>query len=80
MNNALHKNGKITLGREEIQIQNSEIQAPTNKQAKHSKANLQETLLLSKQPKPSKRKRESKEDEEKWRRGLFIDKKEELGF
>ena len=65
MNTALHKNGKITPGREEIQLQNSEIQAPTNKQAKHSNANLQETFLLSKQPKPSKRKRESKEDEEK---------------
>ena len=52
------KNGKITPGREEIQLQNSEIQAPTNKQAKHSNANLQETLLLSEQPKPSKCKRE----------------------
>ena len=62
------------LKREEIQL-DSAIQAPTNKQAKQSNANLQETLLLSKQPKPSKRKRESKEDEEKWRReGLFIEK------
>ena len=63
MNN-FTQNKKITLGREEIQL-DSAIQAPPNKQAKHSNANLQETLLLSKQPKPSKRKRESKEDEEK---------------
>ena len=39
---------------------------------------LQETLLLSNQQNPKK---ESKEDEEKWRMsGLFIVIKEELGF
>ena len=36
------------LEREEIQLDNA-IQAPPNKQAKHSNANLQETFLLSKQ-------------------------------
>ena len=42
---------------------------------------MQETLLLSKNQDQAKCKRESKEDEEKWRMsGLFIVIKEELGF
>lgn len=50
-------------------IFDSKIQAPTSKQAKQSNANLQETLLLSKQPKPSnvreRAKRMRKNEEEK---------------
>jgi len=58
------KNGTTTPEKKRSKL-DSAIQAPPNKQAKLSNANLQETLLLSKQPKPSKRKRESKEDEDK---------------
>ena len=53
------------LREEEHPKLDSAILSPTNKQAKKSNANLQETLLLSNQQNSNK---ESKEDEEKWKR------------
>ena len=50
----------------------SKIQAPTSKQAKQSNANLQETLLLSTNQKPSKVQEREPKDEGEMKNGRLI--------